>query len=560
MPPVTPPLEISAEELEALLERAREALGEAGYQKLKAAIRTLSYVTELLENREATLQSLRRLLCRARSEKTEAVLEQAGIPSNPTPRRPAADAASEKLAAGHGRNGAALYPGACRIEVPHSSLHRGDRCPECQRGKVYPVQEPGLLVRLHGQAPIAATIYQLQKLRCNLCGEVFTAEAPAGVGEGKYDATTASMISLLRYGSGFPWNRLADFEESMGIPLPVATQCEIVAEAAVMLQPAMEELIRQAAQGEVLHNDDTSMLVLALRRRLGMEKDENESHAAERTGVFTSGIVSTAEKQTIALFFTGRQHAGENLADVLRRRAAELAPPMQMCDALSRNLPKLPEKLEVIVGHCLAHARRRFVEVIENFPQPCQHVLEQLGTVYGNDATARKQAMTAQERLRYHQRHSAPVMEELRGWLNTQFAEKKVEPNSGLGMAMRYVLKHWQRLTLFLRQPGAPLDNNICERALKKAILHRKNSLFYKTENGARVGDLFMSLVHTCELSGANPFDYLTQLQRHADELGRNPSQWMPWNYRATLEASRVLGGPGAGPREKTSGARLDSG
>jgi hypothetical protein len=303
-------------------------------------------------------------------------------------------------------------------------------------------------------------VYELEKLRCNLCGEVFTAEAPAGVGQQKYDATTASMIALLRYGSGFPWNRLADLEESLGIPLPVATQCEIVAEAAATLQPAMEELIRQAAQGEVLHNDDTSMPVLALRRKRRLATENEESDSTERTGVFTSGIVSTAQKQTIALFFTGRQHAGENLADVLRQRAAELAPPMQMCDALSRNLPKLPEKLEVIVGHCLAHARRRFVEVIENFPQPCRHVLEQLGTVYGNDATARKQAMTAEERWRYHQQHSAPVMEELRAWLNTQFAEKKVEPNSGLGMAMRYLLKHWERLTLFLQQPGAPLDNN----------------------------------------------------------------------------------------------------
>jgi len=543
MQPATPPLEVTPEELEALLETVREALGEAGYQKLKAAIRTLSYVTELLETREATLASLRRLLCHTRSEKTEAVLEQAGIPRSPTPREPSTEVGSKKP--GHGRKGAKAYPGAQRIEVPHATLYRGDRCPGCQRGKVYPLSEPGLLVRLRGQAPIAATVYELEKLRCNLCGEVFTAEAPAGVGEKKYDPTTASMIALLRYGSGFPWNRLADLEESLGVPLPVATQCEIVAEAAATLQPAMEELIRQAAQGAVLHNDDTSMPVLALRRRLGMEKDENASDAAARTGVFTSGIVSTAQKQTIALFFTGRQHAGENLADVLRQRAAELAPPLQMCDALSRNLPKLPEKLEVIVGHCLAHARRRFVEVIENFPQPCQYVLEQLGTVYGHDATARQQAMTPEERLRYHQQHSAPVMEELRGWLNTQFAEKKVEPNSGLGMAMRYLLKHWERLTLFLRQPGAPLDNNIAERALKKAILHRKNSLFYKTANGARVGDLFMSLIHTCELSGANPFDYLTQLQRHAGDLVRNPRQWMPWNYQATLESC---------------GARLDSG
>ena len=110
-----------------------------------------------------------------------------------------------------------------------------------------------------------------------------------------------------------------------------------------------------------------------------------------------------------------------------------------------------------------------------------------------------------------------------------------MEPNSGLGQAISYLLKHWEKLTLFLRAAGAPIDNNLVERALKKAILHRKNSLFYKTRKGAEMGDLFMSLIHTCELNGVNPFDYLTELQRHAEELKRNPSEWMPWNYRETL-------------------------
>jgi len=168
--------------------------------------------------------------------------------------------------------------------------------------------------------------------------------------------------------------------------------------------------------------------------------------------------------------------------------------------------------------------------------------------------------MTPEERLRYHQHESGPVMNELRAWLDIQFAETKVEPNSGLGMAIRYLLKHWKRLTLFLRQPGAPLDNNIAEKAVKKAILQRKNSLFYKTANGARIGDLFMSLIHTCELSGANPLDYLTQLQQHADELAHNPTQWMPWNYRATLEAATIPGGPGVPRLRSTSGTRLDPG
>ena len=166
-----------------------------------------------------------------------------------------------------------------------------------------------------------------------------------------------------------------------------------------------------------------------------------------------------------------------------------------MCDALSRNLPK---ELKTILGNCLAHARRQFVDVVENFPEGCRHVLETLGEVYKNDAFARERNLSPEARLQFQQDESGPVMEELQKWLNRQFEDRLVEPNSGLGEAITYMLKHWEKLTLFLREPGAPLDNNICERALKKAILHRKNALFYKTENGAHVGDLFMSVIHTC--------------------------------------------------------------
>jgi transposase len=276
----------------------------------------------------------------------------------------------------------------------------------------------------------------------------------------------------------------------------------------------------------VLYNDDTTVRILALTRET----------AAERTGVFTSGIVATTQGHRIALFFSGDKHAGENLEDVLQRRAAELPPPIQMCDALSRNVPKRPLGMELLVANCLTHCRRNFVEVAANFPPECQYVLEALGEVYGCDETAREQGMTAEQRLAYHQERSGPRMEQLRHWGEQQLAAHQVEPNSGLGKAIRYLLNHWQKLTLFLRQAGAPLDTNLVERALKKAILHRKNALFYKTRNGARVGDLYMSLIHTCELCGGNPFDYLTQLQEHAAELKQNPSAWMPWNYRATLE------------------------
>jgi transposase len=531
MRPASEPIDVSTKELEALLEQATQApLQPEGYHKLKAAIHTLGYVTELLENREATLASLRRLLCQSSTEKTDQVLKQAGLEVGEKKHKPVGKQTAQTKPPGHGRNGAGAYRGAHRIQVRHAALSAGDRCPGCESGKVYPLSDPGVLVRIKGQAPIDATVWELEKLRCNLCGEMFTAEAPPGVGEEKYDATAASMIALLRYGSGFPWNRLEGLQENLGIPLPVATQCEIVTEKAVKMQPAFDELIRQAAQGEVLHNDDTSMRVVSLNR-----SQARVEFATERTGVFTSGIVSTAPGRSIALFFTGEKHAGENLADVLQQRVTELGAPIQMCDALSRNLPKLPPKLEIIVGHCLAHARRRFVEVTPNFPEECRFVLETFGVIYSNDALAREQGMTPEERLRLHQSRSGPVMEQLHTWLQTQLDEKKVEPNSGLGVAMNYLLKHWHRLTLFLRQLGAPLDNNVAERSLKKAILHRKNSLFYKTRNGARVGDLYMSLIHTCELVGANAFDYLTELQRHVEELKKNPADWMPWNFRETL-------------------------
>ncbi len=531
-------LDVTSEELEALLEGVRAPLGEASYQKLQAAIRTLSYVTELLESREATLDKLRRLLCHSSTEKTGKVLKQAGIETDGKKHTPSLEHTPKRKAPGHGRNSAAAYRGARKVEVPHGSLKSGDPCPDRHcRGKVYLQRDPGVVVRIKGQAPIAAMVYELEKLRCNLCGDVFTATAPEGVGEKKYDETAASMIAMLRYGSGFPWNRLEGLQENLGIPLPAATQCEIVKETAAQIQSAGDELIRQAAQDDVVHNDDTSMRVLSLDRNAASDADI----AAERTGVFTSGIVSIGEGHRIGLYFTGRKHAGENLADVLKQRAAGLGATIQMCDALSRNLPKLPEKLEIIVGHCLAHARRHFVEVTPNFPQECRLVLESLGEVYGYDEAARAQCMSSEQRLHFHQEHSGLVMETLHIWLSAQFDERRVEPNSGLGTAISYLLKHWDRLTLFLRTAGAPLDNNVCERALKKSILHRKNSLFYKTRNGARIGDLFMSLIHTCELNGADPFDYLNQLQWHAQELKQTPSEWMPWNYRETLARTGAL-------------------
>src|SRR2546426_2403742 len=156
-----------------------------------------------------------------------------------------------------------------------------------------------------------------------------------------------------------------------------------------------------------------------------------------------------------------------------------------MCDALSRNVPKLSAGAEALLANCLSHGRRQFVDVAENFPDECFYVLETLGAVYGTDAAAREQKLSWEARLLLHQEKSGPWMEGLHHWMTEQLNGHKTEPNSGLGKAMKYLLRHWHKLTLFLRVPGAPLDNNICERALKMVVLLRKNALFYRTQHGA---------------------------------------------------------------------------
>lgn len=545
-------VELDMNELEDLLRRTEaKQLREEDYETTRTVLLAYVELLGLLKDKNTSIARLRKLLFGLKTERTADVLAGiAGTESPPSaegqPGESSDESSSEQSEPpkkkGHGRNGAEAYVGAEKIDVSHESLQPGDDCPHCEKGTLYDTGRPRVLVRLAGQAPVGATVIRLQQLRCNLCGKLYTAKVPEGVGPEKYDATAGSMIALLKYGNGLPMNRLQGLQGSLGIPLPASTQWDILFSQAQHLQPAYEELLQWAAEGDVQYNDDTTVRILehmgerARRQALASasSEDPGQKNDKPRTGLFTSGIVSTRAGWRIALFFSGRRHAGENLKEVLSRRAQELGPPIQMCDALSRNLPG---ELKTIVAHCLTHARRRFVDVVENFPEPCRYVLEALKVVYHNDALAKDRKLSAEERLAFHQAHSGPTMERLKIWLAEQFDQRLVEPNSSLGGAIAHMQKHWERLTLFLRVPGAPLDNNLCEQALKKAILHRKNALFYKTDNGARVGDLYMSLIYTCQLNEADPFDYLTALERHADQVARHPERWMPWNYREALTA-----------------------
>jgi transposase len=545
-------VEVGMDEIEKTLERVRSSLGERDHEVLRHLVDAYGYVTELVRQKDTSIAKLRRILFGAKTESSDNVLPETETSQGVSPDGPGAggttageetpassgdvregDGKEKPKRPGHGRNGAEDYRGAEKTKVSHDTLAHGCRCPEkgC-KGKIYVLSKPGVIVRMRAALPIQARVWELEKLRCNLCGKVFTAKAPEGIGEKKYDETSAAMIALLRYGLGLPFNRIEKLEGNAGIPLAASTQWEIAAEASKEVEPVYERLSDRAADGKVIHSDDTPMTILELLEAKETEpKGETvEKTEPERTGVFTTGIVSKLEEGKIALYRTGRKHAGENLKDVVDRRDGALPAPIHMSDGLSRNV--VPG-FQAILANCLAHARRKFVEEIHNFPEECRHVIETLAEVYKNDAATK--GMSPEERLELHKRKSGPLMDSLKVWLEEELLEKRVEPNSGLGKAITYMLNRWKKLTAFVTVPGAPLDNNLCERALKKAILHRKNSLFYMTENGARVGDIFMSLIQTAELAKEDPLHYLTELLRRPEEIRRAPDAWMPWNYRETL-------------------------
>jgi transposase len=529
-------------ELDELLAKAKPTFSTEQYLLLERVFGTFVYVMLSLQNAKTSIKRFQRMLFGHRTEHKRNVLERvaqvdqsgesdaldadpvlalAGVVPVPVPRPPQP---------GHGRNAAQAYSGAPIVQCDHPDLASGDRCPQCDKGRVYD-SPPRSIVKVVGQAPLGATVYKLQRLRCRLCDTVFTAPLPAAVASlPKYDSSCASMIALLRYGNGIPHFRLEGLQASLYVPLPDATQWDIVSKAVPAPRAVFQALIVQAAQAPLLHSDDTPMKVLSLMAQRAKAEADGVKPAAK--AINTSGIVAVLEQHKVVLFFTGHAHAGKNMERVLAHRAQALAPAMQMSDALAANVAG---EFKTVLANCLTHGRRQVADVAEQFPEAARHVIEALAEVYKHDATCREDALSAQQRLSFHQEHSKPVMDELQRWMNEQFDKRLVEPNSGLGKALRYLIRHWDELTLFLRQAGAPLDNNLCERILKRAILHRKASMFYRTLTGAEVGDVYMSLIHTCGLCDVNPFEYLNALQHHAQDVITDAARWLPWNYREQL-------------------------
>ena len=540
-------IELTTVQVEDLIERIKcSNLSVENRDRLVYLVRAFGWMNQTLEEKSLSIARLRRLFG-IQTEKASHILDaieseldsEESESAHELGRDEAAGKDRKAKAPGHGRRGAEAYKTVKKVAYPHERLKVGMKCPGCARGKLCGL-EPGKVLRIAGVAPLEATLHQPERLRCATCGEVYKATLPPEIGTEKYDASAKAMVAVFRYGNGMPMNRLENFQKSLGVPLPAGTQWELLESVVDDVRPVFEGLIQAAAQGDLFYNDDTTVKILSLMNEQKEAKKAGED--LERTGMFTTGIVSVVSAQKILLFFSGRSHAGENLNNLLARRADGLGAPLQMCDALSRNEPA---QAETVVANCLTHGRRTFYDVYTAFPDQVKFAIGLFREVYRNDATAKKQGMSPEERLRYHQEKSGPVMTELNAWMDDHLTMKKVEPNSSLGKAMQYMRNHWEKLTRFLTVPGAPLTNDDCERLLKTAIRHRNNSLFYKTEAVAEVGDILMSLIQTATQAGANPFKYLIALQKNKASVAELPEHWFPWNYEETLAS---LGNGSAGP------------
>jgi transposase len=436
---------------------------------------------------------------------------------------------------GHGRQGAAAYPGAGRITCRHETLAVGERCPVCGQGRLYAVP-PGVELRIDGNALLSAIRYEVEKLRCSACGAVFTATLPVDAGTEKYSPRARAVLVLGRYYLGLPFYRVEGYQAMLGVPVADATQWDQIERVADCGYVVFAHLERLAAQGELIYQDDTRVRILSLMEENQQAQAQAEAmglvQSADRTGMYTTALVVKVGERTICLYYCGRAHAGENLEALLTKREADRGKPLVMSDALTSNAA---DEATLIRCHCLAHGRRQFSDLEDVFPQECQVVIEALKQVFDHDEHARNEQLSAEARLAYHQAYSGPIMDALKQWLDKQRDDRLVEPNSSLGKAIAYMQTHWETLTRFLQIAGAPLDNNLVERALKLFIRQRKNSLFYKTADSAYIASVLTSLIATCMHAGVNALDYLVALQEHRAEVFANPAAWLPWTYQASL-------------------------
>ena len=515
--------EIDREDLSGLIERIQHAiendlsLSLEDMNLLLQAITTLCTLQSNIEKKDVTLHKLRKLL---------------GMVQQSERKRSSRSSSSKKNKSNKERK-PKKKPAPPAVEH-HRMTHyqKGQICPCCSRGKLYKF-DPAKLLRITGHAPFEAVQHITDRLRCNACQTLYTADLPASVLEDgdanqKYGYSARSLMAIDKFYSGLPYyhqSSLADiFSQSISAST-VFDQCEQVANAAT---PVFYELKRQAANANGFLIDDTHNRILAQKPEMrGNPKGKGQKL---RKGVYTSGMIAQCnDGHDIVLFETSLGHAGEHLHDILKKRSPNLPAPLLMCDALSHNTTTT---YELHVAHCNAHARRYFYDLEALYPEDIEWLLQTYAGIWKNESFVKSQQMDDQKRLNYHEKYSLPIMQTIKDWALKKQSAKAFEQRSAFGKAIEYFLKYYKQLILFCRVKGVLVDNNRMEEKHKIVIRGRKTSHFYKTVIGAGVANILLSIIATCQQADENVYNYLLALQRNRESILENPKEWMPWNYR----------------------------
>ena len=553
-------LDFTPEQIEELVNRLNsKCLREEDYPLLADLLRAMVWLNFSLQEKQLSIQRLRAIFG-IKTESAKKLMEFAqatasngsqegeqkeldGAGSRPEDGETAANSSeskddlkrdqkdAKKKKGKHGHRPSSDYTQAKTIHVAHQTLKRGSQCPSCLKGRLFQLAL-GTVIRIVGQPWLQVEIYRPERLRCSLCGEVFTASLPQELVSGsRADSSAKAIVSLLKYRGGVPFYRQEQMQEALGAPVSASEIWEMTEDVADAALPVYAEMCTLASEAELFHNDDTKARVLSIMEE---RKNKEEEKKNERTGIFTTAILAVLNTLDvkIALFFTGRNHAGENLDELLTDRSKELPPPIQQCDG-GHNIPK---NCSTQVSYCLAHARRKFYELVQVWPAIVVKVIGWFSSIFANDQSA---PVDPDKRLIWHQEKSGPIMSQMYKYLNSLIEQREIEPNSSLGKAIAYLNNHWEGFTLFLKIPGVPLHNNDAERLLKRAVLNRKNAYFYRNETGAKIGDILTSMMETCILNNKNPWNYLIAIQEQQKDVRHNPDRWFPWNFETRLKELR---------------------
>jgi len=549
--------------VDTLLQKLRahgdQALTADDYDALLGVVQTWAHITEIATQDSASIREIRRLLGLVRSRdrqprnsasETAQSQRTAEDPAEPSPGEDEKHGSddTEDNRNEHGRRNAEAFEQLEQAHHAHVTLHSGDCCPSCSRGRVYKYR-PSAFTTISGRSPLVATRHTVESLQCNLCKDIFRAPLPAAMeadgvsGRTLYTYSAVAMVCILRCFGGMPMHRQDRLQRMLGVAVPDASIWDMHERLANAMRPVWRFLVMQAANAELFFGDDTGATILTSRSKVIPNRRTGE--LKRRTGCHTTCVIAELEGGHAAvLFFTGIHHTGEVMDLIVADRDPSLPPPIFMGDCIESNAVTTNT---VYYAGCNAHAIRRFKELVENYPEHTDYVLGRYGQIYDNEAACIEAKLSPEQRCDYHREHSRPLLREITEHGEDLFERRQVEPNSDLGEAFEYVIGNERRLAAFARHPGAPIDNNRVERVLRTCVRLRETTHFFRNLVGAGVADTILTVGASALHERVNLFDYFVDLQRHSGEVRADPAAWVPWRYQARRRENG-LGPPATAP------------